>query len=106
MNDIALCAIHHLAYDRNLLGIDPRSVVHIARRLLDEDDGPMLRGGLQGFHGGSIFQPPRQDERPRSSPARGALRWIHGGGLNPPGGMSASGFSRSGVGLDGWGERR
>ena len=29
----------------------PRGVVHIARRLLDEIDGPMLRSGLQGFHG-------------------------------------------------------
>jgi putative restriction endonuclease len=63
-NGISLCAIHHLAYDRNLLGIDPRGVVHIARRLLDENDGPMLRTGLQGFHGASILQPRRPDERP------------------------------------------
>jgi putative restriction endonuclease len=64
VNGIALCAIHHLAYDRNLLGIDPRGVVHIARRLLDEHDGPMLRSGLQGFHGAAILQPRRPDERP------------------------------------------
>jgi hypothetical protein len=49
VNGIALCAIHHPAYDRNLLGIDPGGVVHIARRLLQEADGPMLRNGLQGF---------------------------------------------------------
>jgi putative restriction endonuclease len=64
VNGIALCAIHHLAYDRNLLGIDPRGVVHIARRLLDEHDGPMLLNGLQGFHGASILQPRRAEERP------------------------------------------
>lgn len=64
VNGISLCAIHHLAYDRNLLGIDPRGVVHIARRLLDEVDGPMLRTGLQGFHGAAILQPRRTDERP------------------------------------------
>ncbi len=64
VNGIALCAIHHLAYDRNLLGIDPTGVVHIARRLLDEVDGPMLRNGLQGFHGAAILQPRRDDERP------------------------------------------
>lgn len=64
VNGIALCAIHHLAYDRNLLGIDPRGVVHIARRLLDEHDGPMLRDGLLGFHGAAILQPRRGDERP------------------------------------------
>lgn len=39
VNGIALCAIHHLAYDRNLMGIDPDGVVHIARRRLDEQDG-------------------------------------------------------------------
>ena len=32
-NGIALCAIHHLAYDRNLMGIDPGGAVHISRRL-------------------------------------------------------------------------
>jgi hypothetical protein len=45
----ALRAIHHLAYDRNLLGIDPTGLVHIARSLREERDGPMLREGLQGF---------------------------------------------------------
>jgi predicted restriction endonuclease len=32
VNGLALCAIHHLAFDRNLLGIDPGAVVHIADR--------------------------------------------------------------------------
>jgi putative restriction endonuclease len=63
-NGIALCAIHHLAYDRNLMGIDPGGIVHIARRLRDQHDGPMLSGGLQGFHGATILQPRRSDERP------------------------------------------
>ena len=30
VNGLALCAIHHLAFDRNVLGIDPDGVVHIA----------------------------------------------------------------------------
>ena len=64
VNGIALCAIHHLAYDRNLMGIDPDGVVHIARRLLEEQDGPMLSSGLQGFHGAAILQPRRPDDRP------------------------------------------
>jgi putative restriction endonuclease len=67
-NGIALCAIHHLAYDRNLLGIDPRGVVHIAQRLLDEHDGPMLSSGIQGFHGAAILR--RHDERPDRSRSR------------------------------------
>lgn len=64
VNGLALCAIHHLAYDRNLLGIDPSGVVHIGRRLLEKHDGPMLREGLQGFHDQQILLPRRHDERP------------------------------------------
>lgn len=64
VNGIALCAIHHLAYDRNLLGIDPAGVVHIAGRLLNEIDGPMLTTGLQGFHGKPIAVPRRPGDRP------------------------------------------
>jgi putative restriction endonuclease len=73
VNGVALCAIHHLAYDRNLMGIDPDGVVHIARRLLDEVDGPMLANGLQHFHGAAILQPSRRDERP--DPERLAIRF-------------------------------
>src|SRR3954464_7822699 len=73
VNGLALCAIHHLAFDRNVLGIDPEGVVHIARRLLDETDGPMLRAGLQGFHGQAITLPQRPGDRP--DPARLEVRF-------------------------------
>ena len=65
VNGISLCAIHHLAYDRNLMGIDPDGAVRITeKRLLEEIDGPMLANGLQHFHGAAILQPRRTDERP------------------------------------------
>jgi putative restriction endonuclease len=64
VNGLALCAIHHLAYDRNLVGIDPDGLVHIHGRLLDEIDGPMLKNGLQHFHGAHILQPQRPEDRP------------------------------------------
>ena len=64
VNGLALCAIHHLAFDRNLLGVDPTGEVHIADRLLREIDGPMLRTGLQGFHGARITLPRRPDDHP------------------------------------------
>lgn len=73
VNGIALCAIHHLAYDRNLLGIDPSGVVHIAGRLLAEIDGPMLRAGLQGFHRHPISLPRRPQDRP--DPVRLQMRF-------------------------------
>jgi putative restriction endonuclease len=75
VNGVALCAIHHLAYDRNLMGIDPEGVVHISQRLLDEVDGPMLANGIQHFHGAAILQPARPDERP--DPGRLAQRFAH-----------------------------
>ncbi|HEY7266114.1 MAG TPA: HNH endonuclease, partial [Solirubrobacterales bacterium] len=64
VNGLALCAIHHRAYDRNLMGIDPRGIVHISERLLREIDGPMLGTGLQGFHGAHILEPRRTADRP------------------------------------------
>jgi putative restriction endonuclease len=73
VNGLALCAIHHLAFDRNLLGIDPGGVVHIAGRLLREIDGPMLQTGLQGFHGEVIARPRRPADHP--DPERLALRF-------------------------------
>jgi putative restriction endonuclease len=73
INGLALCAIHHVAYDRNLLGIDPDGGVHIARRLLDEQDGPMLREGLQGFHGAQIRKPRLSQQHP--DPDRLAVRF-------------------------------
>jgi putative restriction endonuclease len=73
VNGIALCAIHHVAYDRNLMGIDPSGLVHISDRLLRGADGPMLRAGLQGFHGAQINQPARALDRP--DPQRLAVRF-------------------------------
>lgn len=53
-NGLALCKIHHAAYDRKILGISPDLVVHLAPGVLAEVDGPMLRHGLQDFHGQSL----------------------------------------------------
>ena len=64
VNGLALCAIHHLAFDRNLLGIDPDGVIHIASRLLKETDGPMLSSGLQSFHGEQLVLPKNPQDRP------------------------------------------
>lgn len=64
-NGLALCKIHHAAYDGNILGIRPDYVVQIHHRLLDEIDGPMLRHGLQDHHDRRLMTVPgRADERP------------------------------------------
>jgi putative restriction endonuclease len=59
-NGLALCAIHHGAYDAHILGVDPDYLVHIRRDVLDEKDGPMLLHGLQELHGARITLPRAQ----------------------------------------------
>ncbi|GAA1172868.1 HNH endonuclease [Nesterenkonia xinjiangensis] len=50
-NGLALCKIHHAAYDSNIMGISPDHRIHIRRDILEETDGPMLRHGLQDHEG-------------------------------------------------------
>jgi putative restriction endonuclease len=65
VNGLALCKIHHAAFDANILGIRPDLVVEIRQDLLDEVDGPMLRHGLQERHGHRLMVlPPVRKERP------------------------------------------
>ncbi len=63
-NGLALCNIHHGAFDANLLGVSPDLRVELSRRLLDDEDGPMLEQGLKAFHGEQITVPRREADRP------------------------------------------
>ena len=63
-NGLALCKIHHAAYDRNLLGIDPDYRVHIDEELLVEIDGPMLQHGLKEMHLTEITVPKPKAQQP------------------------------------------
>jgi putative restriction endonuclease len=56
-NGLALCKLHHAAFDRNIIGIRPDLIVDVRLDILQEEDGPMLRHGLQGFQGSTIFTP-------------------------------------------------
>jgi putative restriction endonuclease len=49
-NGLALCKIHHAAFDSGILGIRPNLTVHIRDDILRETDGPMLKHGLQEHH--------------------------------------------------------
>lgn len=73
-NGLALCKIHHAAYDANILGIRPDYTVEIHHRLLDEIDGPMLRHGLQQHHRTKLMAiPTRRADLPDAS--RLAIRY-------------------------------
>ncbi|MGC8480652.1 MAG: HNH endonuclease [Acidimicrobiales bacterium] len=56
-NGLALCKIHHAAYDQNLLGIRPDYVVSVQASIMREKDGPMLRHGLQEMDGRKLHVP-------------------------------------------------
>ena len=62
-NGLSLCSIHHRAFDQNLVGVSPDYLVHVSKRLLDEEDGPMLEL-LKGFHTEPIVLPVRATWRP------------------------------------------
>ncbi|MFN0149787.1 MAG: HNH endonuclease [bacterium] len=59
-NGLALCKLHHAAFDKHILGIRPDLVIEIRREILEEHDGPMLRHGLQALQGQSLAALPRQ----------------------------------------------
>ena len=63
-NGLALCKIHHTAFDRHFLGIRPDSVIQIRRDLLEEIDGPMLQHGLKNLHGSRLIAPRNPAHRP------------------------------------------
>lgn len=62
-NGIPLSKIHHAAFDAHLIGIDADYKLHVADRLLVQNDGPMLEA-LKRLNGGSIHLPARVKDRP------------------------------------------
>ncbi|MGI8607197.1 MAG: HNH endonuclease [Gaiellaceae bacterium] len=78
-NGLSLCAIHHRAFDQNLVAITPDYGVAVAERLLEDEDGPML-DLLKGFHGSPIHLPERRTWRPdREHLARRYDEFVRGG---------------------------
>jgi putative restriction endonuclease len=72
-NGIALCKLHHAAFDSFFLGIRPDYTVEVRRDILEEHDGPMLTHGLQGLHDIRILLPRSLKSRP--SPQRLEARY-------------------------------
>lgn len=68
-NGIALCKLHHAAFDRFIIGITPDYIIEVRQDILDEEDGPMLQHGLKDLHQSKIILPKNQ----ASWPNRNAL---------------------------------
>jgi len=63
-NGLALCKLHHAAFDNQIVGIRPDFVIEVRSDVLSEHDGPMLLHGLQGMAGRSIEVPRDLQQRP------------------------------------------
>lgn len=63
-NGVAMCAIHHRAFDADVFGIRPDYVVHVRDDVLKEHDGPTLQHTLQGIHGEKMLLPRQRAARP------------------------------------------
>jgi len=63
-NGVALCKLHHAAFDRFFFAIRPDYVIEVRPSVLQETDGPMLVVGLQQIHGQAIHLPRRTIDLP------------------------------------------
>ena len=70
-NGMALCKLHHAAFDSFLLGVTPDYKIVVRDDILVEVDGPLLKHGLQALHGENIALPRQATEWPN----RNALAW-------------------------------
>lgn len=65
-NGLALCKIHHTAYDSNILGISPGDRrIHVRQDILEVVDGPILSHGIQGLDSKVIRVPRHVLSRPK-----------------------------------------
>jgi putative restriction endonuclease len=70
-NGLALCKLHHAAFDSFLVSVTPDYNIQVRESVLKEEDGPILEHGLKGIHGVVIQLPNRTSEHPdRDSLAR------------------------------------
>lgn len=58
-NGLALCKIHHGAFDANIIGISPDYVVHVRESVLQTFDGPTLQHSIKEMDGERLRQLPR-----------------------------------------------
>lgn len=63
-NGLALCALHHAAFDRNFVGVRPDLTLIVRQEILAEEDGPTLTHAIQALHGTRICVPRSAALRP------------------------------------------
>lgn len=63
-NGLSLCKIHHVAFDQNIIGINPDYNVKVRKDILEEIDGPMLKYGLQSLNNAHLILPRHERNYP------------------------------------------
>ena len=63
-NGLALCRLHHAAFDRFFLGVRPDYIIEIRRDILHDRDGPTLKHAIQGLHHQRIALPRQKTNHP------------------------------------------
>ena len=63
-NGLALCRLHHAAFDKFFLAVRPDHIIEVRPDVLEESDGPTLRHAIQGLHGQPIVLPSKLVDRP------------------------------------------
>ena len=63
-NGLSLCKIHHAAYDNNYIGIRPDYKIVVRPDIMNEQDGPMLKHGLQEMDNEKLILPKTVRDRP------------------------------------------
>ena len=63
-NGLALCKLHHAAFDSFFLAVRPDYTIEVRPSILAESDGPMLLYGLKQMHDRPIELPHSRSDRP------------------------------------------
>lgn len=62
-NGICMSALHHLAFDRYLIGVDPDFQIHVSPQLHDQEDGDLLVA-LKDLNGTQLRLPREREDWP------------------------------------------
>lgn len=63
-NGLALCGLHHTAFDRFFISVRPDYMIEVRSDVLEEEDGPTLRHAIQDLHEQLISLPRRREHLP------------------------------------------
>lgn len=70
-NGLSLCKLHHAAFDSFILGVSPDFKIYVRKDVMEEEDGPTLRYGLQELNGSMLILPRKKADWPNQD----ALDW-------------------------------